>query len=310
MNQYKPEGALAISVQNNEYISSQRGLERALEGQIILEAPAIMCDHELNLHVALGERIRGIIPREEAVLAIGEEPKDIAILTRVGKSVCFVVTGFTRSASGEVIALLSRRRAQLECTERYICTLTPGDVIAARVTHLESFGAFVDIGCGIISLLSIDSVSVSRIAHPSARLRVGEFISVVVKSIDDRGRIYVSTRELLGTWEENAALFKEGETVRGTVRSVEDYGIFVELKPNLAGLAEYKDGVKVGELAAVYIKSIIPEKMKIKLIIIDSHAAESERVGLEYFIRGDECQHISHWCYSPAASRRVIETIF
>lgn len=54
------------------------------------------------------------------------------------------------------------------------------------------------------------------------------------------------------------------------MRSVEHYGVFVELAPNLAGLAEPKDGVKVGQQASVYIKNLIPEKMKIKLIIIDS----------------------------------------
>ena len=42
---------------------------------------------------------------------------------------------------------------------------------------------------------------------------------------------------MLGTWAENAALFSPGQTVTGVVRSVEDYGIFVELTPNLAGLA-------------------------------------------------------------------------
>ena len=66
MNQYKPEGTLISTFQNHEYVSSQKGLERALERQAILEAPAILCDHNFNLHVALSSKIRGIIPREEA----------------------------------------------------------------------------------------------------------------------------------------------------------------------------------------------------------------------------------------------------
>lgn len=64
-----------------------------------------------------------------------------------------------------------------------------------------------------------------------------------VSSLED-GRICLSQRELLGTWEENASLFEQGETVAGIVRSVEDYGIFVELTPNLAGLAEFREGVR------------------------------------------------------------------
>ena len=183
MNQYKPEGTLISTFQNHEHISTQKGLERALERQMILEAPAVLCDHNFNLHVSLGDRMRGIIPRDEVEYTKGEATKDIAILTRVGKPGAFTVRGFERCGS-ETVAILSRREAQRECLENYITNLTPGDIIPSRITHLESFGAFVDIGCGIISLLSIDSISVSRISHPSARLNVGDSIYTVVKSID------------------------------------------------------------------------------------------------------------------------------
>ena len=206
--------------------------------------------------------------------------------------------------------MLSRKSAQKECTLNYIEALEPGDIIPTKITHLENFGAFVDIGCGIISLLSIDSISVSRIDHPSARLSVGDFVYTVIKSIDDAGRIYVSLRELLGSWEENAALFNEGQTVMGIIRSVENYGIFVELKPNLAGLAEYKDDVAPGQVAAVYIKSIIPEKMKIKLIIIDAHNAPTPCTPPEYFIDTESVTHINSWVYSPPSSKKIIESVF
>ena len=121
----------------------------------------------------------------------------------------------------------------------------PGDIIPARVTHLEQFGCFVDVGCGIPSLIPIDAISVSRISHPSDRFKVGQDIKVIIKSLDN-GRIWLSHKELFGTWSENAAMFKTGETVSGIVRSVEDYGIFIELTPNLAGLAEPRHEVSVG----------------------------------------------------------------
>ncbi|MBR5144493.1 MAG: S1 RNA-binding domain-containing protein [Clostridia bacterium] len=311
MNEYKPEGLLIKTTRNFELISSRSGLEKALEKQIILEAPVILCDHNFDLHVELGCGVKGIIPRDEVEYSPdGDAVKDIAILTRVGKTVCFKVSGFKESRSGELIAMLSRRAAQRECVENYLNGLLPGDIIQAKVTHLEGFGAFVDIGCGRISLLSIDCISVSRISHPSARLSVGELIYTVVKHIDSRGRIFVSERELLGTWEENATLFSEGQTVRGIVRSVESYGIFVELTPNLAGLAEYREDVRPGQTAAVYIKSIIPDRMKIKLIIIDTEDSEPSRPPLNYFIDTAEVMHIDTWRYSPSVSARIIETVF
>ena len=311
MNEYKPEGQLIKTPRNYEYISSREGLERALERQIILEAPVILCDHNFNLQIELCPGVRGVIPRDEVEYSPDGEPiKDIAILTRVGKTVCFKVIGFKSGGSGDDIAILSRRAAQRECIENYLNGLAPGDIIPAKVTHLESFGAFVDIGCGRISLLSIDCISVSRISHPSARLGVGELIYVAVKNIDERGRIFVSSRELLGTWEENARLFSEGQTVRGIIRSVESYGVFIELTPNLAGLAEYHADVKPGQVAAVYIKSIIPDKMKIKLIIIDAENAESISAPLCYFLDPGEVTHVDSWRYSPITSNKVIETVF
>ena len=310
MNSYLPEGLLISTQKNIDYISTIEGLERARSLGAILEAKAVLCDHNLNLHVELPAGIRAIIPREEAVYTqSGEIAKDIAILTRVGKTVCFKIADI-KTAGGVTKAILSRKAAQEECQAEYAGRLLPGDIIRASVTHVEAFGAFVDIGCGIISLLSIDSISVSRISHPKERLSVSDTLYAVVKGRDSLGRINLSMRELLGTWSENADMFSEGETVSGIVRGVESYGVFVELTPNLAGLAEYRDDVKSGQQAAVYIKSIIPEKMKVKLIIIDTADRSEPAPPFNYFLNTSEVKHIEKWTYSPTESRKLIESVF
>lgn len=308
-NKYLPEGALIGTSENREYISSVYGLERArVEGKI-LEGVVSLCDSDTyTLHVDL-YGVDGIIEKNEALLS--DEIKDIAIITRVGKPVAFKVMQIIRQEGKRPIAILSRREAQRECLSSYLMDLIAGDIIPARVTHLEPFGAFVDIGCGIASLLPIDSVSVSRIPSPAERFSLREDITVVVKSIDyESSRIYVSTRELFGTWEENASKFATGQTVSGIIRSVESYGVFVELAPNLAGLAELKEGVKAGQKCAVYIKSIIPEKMKIKLVIIDTYENSDPKKPLEYFVNTDAVTHMDYWKYSPDSSNRVVETVF
>ena len=315
-NSYKPEGALFGTRENREYISSRSGLERAMSEGKILEATALLCDSRMRLHVDL-YGITGIIEKCEAVYSLeGREVKDIAVITRVGKPVCFKVTGFARE-DGKEIALLSRREAQKECMSMCLNDMIPGDVVEARVTHLDTFGAFVDIGCGIVSLLSIDCISVSRISHPSDRLSVGDRIYTVIKSIDrDTGRIFVTMRELLGTWQENASQFEVGQTVAGIVRSIESYGVFVELAPNLAGLAEIREGTsdsdiaRIGERAAVYIKSILPDRMKIKLVLIDSYHGTAIPSKLKYYVDCTTTPHIPHWRYSPPDSTKVIETVF
>ena len=316
INTYLPEGSLVGSSINREYLSSLSGLERAMNEGRILEAPVTLCDNSMRLHLDL-YGIKGIIHRQDALFCRrGEEIKDIALITRVGKATCFKVMGFERMG-GETVAILSRRAAQEECLTQYISTLLAGDVIPARVTHLESFGAFVDVGCGISSLLSVDSISVSRISHPSDRLSVGESIYTVVKSIDRiHERLFVGLKELLGTWEENAALFEAGQTVSGIIRSVESYGVFIELSPNLAGLAELREGCGeelsewVGRSAAVYIKNIIPEKMKIKLVLISVCDTPAPHRSVNYFVDCERVTHIDRWIYSPPCSVKVIESVF
>ena len=301
---YKPEGFSIGSGTEGLYTAS--ALEKAMTKGQILEAKATVCDEEMSLYVDLG-CMRGIIKKEEVAFNPDGSPvKDIAAITRVGKTVCFKVCGFEKRR-GETVALLSRKDAQRDCLENYLMQLLPGDIVDARVTHLEPFGAFVDVGCGIVSLLSIDCISVSRIAHPRDRFYPGMLIKTAVKAIDyDLMRISVTHKELLGTWKENAEKFRIGQTVPGIVRSIEPYGIFVELTPNLAGLAEPRPDVFIGQQASVYIKSIIREKMKIKLIIIDSFDTPYSPE-IKYFYEGDT---LDEWEYSPNDCCKRISTKF
>ena len=125
---------------------------------------------------------------------------------------------------------------------------------------------------GISGLLYIEDISVSRIKSPYERFKIGQDIDVMVKDIDkEKNRISFTYKELLGTWEDNIKEFKQGTVVKGIARETEKdkNGIFIELKPNLVGLAEYKEDIKYGQDVNVYIKKIIPEKRKVKLLIYE-----------------------------------------
>lgn len=306
---YKPEGFNMNYDKTLQRITHKSCISYVGDGNIY-EGTAIKCDSSLNLWVDF-HGIKCIMPKEEVTLLFpGEKLKDIAIISRVGKTVCFKITGTARNEQYGDILLISRRLAQQECLQEYINTLIPGDIIDARVTHMEQFGAFCDIGCGIISLLSVDCISVSRISHPKDRLDIGDNIRAVVKRRSEEGRIYITHKELLGTWEENAALFSQGQTVAGIVRSIESYGIFIELAPNLSGLAEIRDDIYPSEMVAVYIKSMIPEKMKIKLVLIDNKGSEVYKKQIQYIGDLYKSEHIDRWTYSPQCSDKVIESIF
>lgn len=301
-----PEGTLLDTPENQAAIATPQALAQAQLTGKILEARVTTCDSSHNMWVSL-PCMKGMIPREEGAVGIAEgELRDIALIARVGKPVCFLVLRIETTEDGEEIAILSRRAVQEQCQQRYLSALQPGDIIDARVTHLEPFGAFVDIGCGIASMVPIDAISVSRISHPSDRFAVGQSIRVIMKGTQGK-RICLSHKELLGTWEENAALFHVGETTTGIVRSVEKYGVFIELMPNLAGLAELRQPVEVGQRTSVYIKALIPEKLKVKLILVDVCEQITKPEPLKYFYQGD---HIDRWVYTPDGSGKYIETVF
>lgn len=306
MIDFYPEGQIFDTEENMHIITSLSMLSEACKTQKIVESIAKVCDKEHNLIVDLG-KIRGIITREESALGVKEGTvRDIAIISKVNHPVCFIIKEITKDENGKDIAILSRRAAQECCMEKYISNLVPGDIINARITHMETFGAFADIGCGITSFLPIDAISVSRISHPKDRFGIGMQIRAIVKT-NENGRVSLTHKELLGTWEENASIFSIGETVAGTIRSVEEYGVFVELSPNLAGLAEIKEGVVQGQQASVYIKNIIPEKMKIKLVIIDSFEGSQVLEEPKYFFEG---KHMDEFVYSPKTSKKIIKTEF
>lgn len=111
----------------------------------------------------------------------------------------------------------------------------------------------------------------ARIKTPYERLNIGQKVEVVVKSIErDTGKVILSYKETLGTWEENVKKFMKGMKTKGIVRETEKHknGIFIELTPNLVGMAEYKEGVTYGQPVDVYIKKIDDQRKKIKLLIV------------------------------------------
>ena len=237
------------------------------------------------------------IPREETAIGISDgSVRDIAILSRVGKPVCFRITSLEGLYSAKPTVTLSRRAAQQEALDYLLYQVPTGTVLPAVVTHLDRFGAFCDIGCGNVSLLSIEHISVSRINHSRDRFYEGQHIFAAIESRDLRQkRLNLTHRELLGTWWENAREFHVGETVVGIVRSIKDYGVFIELSPNLSGLAEYRDDLQPGDRVSVYIKAILPDRQKVKLIVIRTLPHSDELPPIRYF---QDSGTVSGWSYA------------
>ena len=300
---FPPEG-LRPSV-----VCTMQSLKQAAESGEILEALALRCDVDHTLHFSLNG-IRAIMERGEvnAPWSSGAE-RDIARLSRVGKPTCFTVQEVFTDEKGAPVARLSRRAAQEKAMDHFLQSLRPGSVLTCRVTRLESFGVFLDMGCGIIAMLPIEHISVSRISHTKERFRTGQKLLAAVLSVDqERRRFTMTHRELLGTWMENAIWFRPGDTVPGVIRSVQPYGSFIELTPNLSGLADRREDLTSGDRVSVYIKSIRPERMKIKLQVIEKLPPDDTLPPLKYQITDGI---LDRWIYSPPNYEKApVETVF
>ncbi len=295
-NPFLPEGRLLDTPENQRICASLAALQRAAETETIVEGRAVLCTPEHDLVVSVGN-LTGIIPREEAALGIREgTTREIAILSKVGKPVAFIVTGVDISERTPMLTL-SRRRAQERALRNLLYHTPIWSVLPATVTHLENFGAFVDIGCGVVSMIGIENISVSRISHANRRFTLGQQIYVLLTGTDPvKGRVFLSHKELLGTWSENAALFAPGMTVPGFVRGIKDYGAFVELTPNLTGLADHTEELQEDDRVSVYVKSLIPDRMKIKLLVIHQLEPEKMPPRLRYYTTSGM---LPLWRYPP-----------
>ena len=249
---------------------SKEFLNSAIQDGNVIQGFVSNCDSNYNLHIKFGENIEGIIPRNE-VEAINIDGTGMVnpriCASKVNKYVQFKVKGIAEND----IYVLSRKEAETDAIHWINKELEEGQIVKGIVRNIKPYGVFVEIGGGIAGLLHIEDISVARIKNPSERLEIGQKTNFVIKSVDRASnRVLLSYKELLGTWEENAKKFEEGSIVEGIVRETEksNNGIFIELTPNLVGMAEYKEGIEYGQKINVYIKRIIPEKKKVKLLIV------------------------------------------
>jgi len=156
----------------------------------------------------------------------------------------------------------------------------PGSHVKGTVRNLTNYGAFIELEEGVDGLLHVSDMSWTRkISHANEMLKRGDEIECQVLSVDeDRKRIALGLKQLAGDpWETNIpSKFQPGTIVKGKVTKITNFGVFVELEPELEGLlhiselADHKvdnpeEIVKVGEEIDVRILRVDTAERKIGL---------------------------------------------
>jgi len=255
---------------NNIEKLSREELNFAFTNGKVLDGLVTKCDSNYNLYINCYEGVTGIIPRNEVeAINIDETgmPRPNICINKINKFVQFKV----KEIDSQNNFILSRKTVSKEALYWAMNDLEEGMVVDGIVKSIQPYGAFVEIGGGIVGLLHIEDISVARIKHPSERFNIGQRIKIMIKLIDrSLERVILTYKELLGSWQDNVKLYREGDIVTGIARETDKNknGIFIELRPNLVGMAEYKSDIEYGQNVIVNIKKIIPDKKKIKLIII------------------------------------------
>ncbi|TSO26261.1 30S ribosomal protein S1 [Lactobacillus sp. LL6] len=166
-----------------------------------------------------------------------------------------------------------------EAFESVASQLVVGDVIEGKVSRLTNFGAFIDVG-GVDGLVHISEISYKHVDKPSDVLKAGQDVKVKVIGIDDdRHRISLSIKQTEPSpFEQATADLTEGDVFEGEVKSLTNFGAFVEVADGIQGLVHVSeisskhvdkpsDVLKVGQTVKVKVLSIDPNDRRISLSI-------------------------------------------
>lgn len=177
-----------------------------------------------------------------------------------------------------------------EAFDKVASQLVVGDVIEGKVSRLTNFGAFIDVG-GVDGLVHISEISYKHVDKPSDVLKAGQDVKVKVIGIDnDRHRISLSIKQTEPSpFEQATADLNEGDIFEGEVKSLTNFGAFVEVTDGIQGLVHVSeisnkhvdkpsDVLKVGQTVKVKVLNIDPSDRRISLSIkaADSNASSSD----------------------------------
>lgn len=171
-----------------------------------------------------------------------------------------------------------------------------GQKISGKVVNIMPYGAFVELEDGVEGLMHISELSwIKRIHHPSEMLGVGDTVTAVVLSLEkDSKKISLGLKQLdENPWETVTERYKPGQKVKGVVRNLTNYGIFLRLEDGIDGLIHVSDlswvqkinnpaeVVKKGDELEAIVLSVDPENKKIALGVKQLNDNPWERIQTE-----------------------------
>ena len=197
----------------------------------------------------------------------------------VGKTMEFKVVKINHEFRNVVVSHKALIEAELELQKKEIISkLEKGQVLEGTVKNITSYGVFIDLG-GVDGLIHITDLSWGRITHPNEIVELDQKLNVVILDFDDdKKRIALGLKQLTPhPWDSLGAELKVGDSVKGKVVVMADYGAFVEIAAGVEGLIHVsemswsqhlrsaQDFLKVGDEIEAQILTLDRDERKMSL---------------------------------------------
>jgi len=197
----------------------------------------------------------------------------------VGKTMEFKVVKINHEFRNVVVSHKALIEEELELQKKEIISrLEKGQVLEGTVKNITSYGVFIDLG-GVDGLIHITDLSWGRITHPNEIVELDQKLNVVILDFDDdKKRIALGLKQLTPhPWDKLSETMKVGDSVKGKVVVLADYGAFVEIAPGVEGLIHVsemswsqhlrsaQDFLKVGDEVEAQILTLDRDERKMSL---------------------------------------------
>jgi small subunit ribosomal protein S1 len=262
----------------------QNQLEDAWRNGIPVEGTVVK-EVKGGFEVKVGGTVRAFCPFSQMGLRRDEPQADI-----IGRSLSFNIAEFAENGRNIVLsrrAILDNERQDKKRALQ--ASLQEGMKVRGKVTSIQKFGAFVDIG-GVEGLLPVSEIAWSRTEKVGDVLSVGQEVEVILKKLDwDQERFSFSLKDALpDPWDLVVETYSVGSYHTGTVSHLAPFGAFVTLGQGVDGLIHIsklgggrrlshpREAVKEGQSVEVQIESVDREKRKISLALAEVRRAEEE----------------------------------
>ncbi len=178
--------------------------------------------------------------------------------------------------------IISRRKylneERTESRKKVLETLDVGSVVQGTVKNITKYGVFIDIG-GVDGLLHITDMTWGRIGHPSELVKIGDKVTVKILSFDkEHEKISLGMKQLAeNPWEAIDESIKIGSKVKGTISSITDYGLFVEVVPGVEGLIHISEVSWIDRITDLHKYYKVGDKVEALIVSLDK---ENRRMSL------------------------------